>query len=121
MRGDNSPARRSALPRRLASDESGQILLLTGVLMAITLVVVALVIDIGHARLVQRQLQAGVDAAALAGAQELPDADLSKATADGSPARRPGANAVNGVDRRARRRSPGSSRRSPGATPAIRR
>ena len=98
MRGDNSPAQRSALPRRLASDESGQILLMTGVLMAITLVIVALVIDIGHARLVQRQLQAGVDAAALAGAQELPDADLSKATADEyspTPGRK---NAVNTVD-----------------------
>ena len=98
MRGDNSPAQRSALPRRLASDESGQVLLMTGVLMAIMLVVVALVIDIGHARLVQRQLQAGVDAAALAGAQELPDADLSKATADEyspTPGRK---NAVNTVD-----------------------
>ena len=98
MRGADSPAPKSTLSRRLASEESGQILLMTGVLMAIMLVVVALVIDIGHARLVQRQLQAGVDAAALAGAQELPDAALSQATADQyspTPGRK---NAVNTID-----------------------
>jgi hypothetical protein len=37
------------------------------------LVMVALVVDVGKAYLVQRQLQASVDAAALAGAQHLPD------------------------------------------------
>jgi hypothetical protein len=57
-------------------------MMLTGLLLAIMLVVVALVVDIGHTRLVQRQLQAGVDAAALAGAQELPVADLAEQTAD---------------------------------------
>jgi Flp pilus assembly protein TadG len=41
--------------------------------MAAMLVMVAFVVDIGKAYLVQRQLQAGVDAAALAGAQHLPD------------------------------------------------
>ena len=41
--------------------------------MTMMLVMVALVVDIGKAYLVQRQLQAGVDAAALAGAQFLPD------------------------------------------------
>jgi hypothetical protein len=40
--------------------------------MAMMLVMVALVVDIGKAYLVQRQLQASVDAAALAGAQHLP-------------------------------------------------
>ena len=33
----------------------------------------ALCLDVGHAYLAQRRLQASVDAAALAGAQELPD------------------------------------------------
>jgi len=41
--------------------------------MGMLLVMTALVVDIGKAFLVQRQLQAGVDAAALAGAQHLPD------------------------------------------------
>lgn len=40
--------------------------------MVMLLVMAALVVDIGKAYLVQRQLQAGVDAAALAGAQHLP-------------------------------------------------
>jgi hypothetical protein len=47
--------------------------MLAALAMAMMLVMVALVVDIGKAYLVQRQLQAGVDAAALAGAQHLPD------------------------------------------------
>jgi Flp pilus assembly protein TadG len=98
MCGATSPATRSSLRRRLVSDESGQILLMTGVLMVIMLVLVALVVDIGHTRLVQRQLQAGVDAAALAAAQELPEDAPALATADEySPS--PGAkNALNTVN-----------------------
>jgi putative Flp pilus-assembly TadE/G-like protein len=57
---------------RAASDEEGQVILLTALAMVMLLVMVALVVDIGKAYLVQRQLQAGVDAAALAGAQHLP-------------------------------------------------
>jgi hypothetical protein len=44
-------------------------------MMILLLAVVGLVVDFGHAFLVQRQLQAGVDAGALAGAQHLPIAD----------------------------------------------
>ena len=55
------------------TDESGQVLMLAALFMAMLLVMVALVVDIGKAYLVQRQLQAGVDAAALAGAQHLPE------------------------------------------------
>lgn len=58
---------------RAVRDESGQVLILAALAMAMMLVMVALVVDIGKAYLVQRQLQAGVDAAALAGAQHLPD------------------------------------------------
>jgi Putative Tad-like Flp pilus-assembly len=47
--------------------------MLAALAMAAMLVMVAFVVDIGKAYLVQRQLQAGVDAAALAGAQHLPD------------------------------------------------
>jgi hypothetical protein len=57
---------------RVRGDESGQVLILAALAMAMMLVMVALVVDIGKAYLVQRQLQAGVDAAALAGAQHLP-------------------------------------------------
>jgi Flp pilus assembly protein TadG len=48
-------------------------MILTALAMVMLLVMVALVVDIGKAYLVQRQLQASVDAAALAGAQHLPD------------------------------------------------
>lgn len=58
--------------RRRATDESGQAMILVAVMIGMLLVVVGLVVDVGHAMLVQRQLQAGVDAAALAGAQHLP-------------------------------------------------
>ena len=47
--------------------------MLAALAMAMMLVMVAFVVDIGKAYLVQRQLQAGVDAASLAGAQHLPD------------------------------------------------
>jgi hypothetical protein len=49
------------------------VIILTALAMVMLLVMVALVVDIGKAYLVQRQLQASVDAAALAGAQHLPD------------------------------------------------
>lgn len=96
--GTPSPATRSSVSRRLASEENGQILLMTGLLMVVLLIATALVIDIGHAQLVQRQLQAGVDAAALAGAQDLPVKADAEATAhEYSPT--PGSkNAVNTVD-----------------------
>jgi Flp pilus assembly protein TadG len=73
-------------------------MMITGLLLVIMLVCVALVIDIGHAMLVQRQLQAGVDAAALAGAQDLPvSADAEQTAHDFSPT--PGSkNAVNTID-----------------------
>ena len=55
--------------------------MLAALAMAAMLVMVAFVVDIGKAYLVQRQLQAGVDAAALAGAQHLPDPTDATATA----------------------------------------
>lgn len=98
MRGHHPAAPRTSVPRRLASDEGGQILLMTGVLMVVMLVLVALVVDIGHTRLVQRQLQAGVDAAALAGAQDLPVAADAVATANAYSPTPGDRNAVNTVD-----------------------
>ena len=54
---------------------------MTAIAMTLMIVTVGLVVDVGHAMLVQRQLQAGVDAAALAGAQHLPDAPTAESVA----------------------------------------
>jgi Flp pilus assembly protein TadG len=73
-------------------------MVLSALLMVPLLVIAGLVIDIGHTMLVQRQLQAGVDAAALAGAQHLPIQSEVRTVATQygpSPGRR---NAVSTVD-----------------------
>lgn len=84
--------------RPAPSDERGQVLIITAVSLVLILAMVGLVIDVGHAFLVQRQLQAGVDAAALAGAQHLPvSSEVVQVAHEYSPT--PGAkNAVNTVD-----------------------
>jgi len=63
---------RQGLIHRVLTDESGQILPWAVLLLLMFLGVSALVVDVGHAMLVQRQLQASTDAAALAAAQVLP-------------------------------------------------
>ncbi len=60
--------------QRVVKDERGSILIMTALSMVSLLVMVAFALDIGKAYLMQRQLQAAVDASALAGAQHLPDA-----------------------------------------------
>lgn len=62
-------------------DQSGQALVLTVAFLVVLLGFAGLAVDVGHAYLVQRQLQAGVDAAALAGAQDLPDVGAATDTA----------------------------------------
>jgi Putative Flp pilus-assembly TadE/G-like/von Willebrand factor type A domain len=57
---------------RQARAESGQVLVLVAVALAVLLGMAALTIDVGFAYYAQRSLQASADAAALAGAQELP-------------------------------------------------
>src|SRR3954470_2143066 len=54
-------------------DESGQAIVLSAVWMIVLLGMAGLVIDVGSWYRAQRNLQADADAAALAGAQELPD------------------------------------------------
>lgn len=54
-------------------DETGQVFVFVLIVMVVLIGIVGFAVDVGHAYLVQRQLQSGVDAAALAGAQELPD------------------------------------------------
>ena len=72
---------RHARIRAARTDESGQALVLALVCMVALLALVGFVVDVGHAYLVQRQLQSGVDAAALAGAQQLPDSTLATTAA----------------------------------------
>lgn len=63
--------------RGVYSDQSGQALPWVALLMTLFLGMIALVADMGHAMAVKRQLQASADAAALAGAQALPDSSYS--------------------------------------------
>ncbi len=88
--------------RRRAADESGQALVIAALFMTMLLAMTGLVVDVGHAMLVQRQLQAGVDAAALAGAQDLPAkvgtqylAEITALNYSATPGEK---NAVNTVD-----------------------
>ena len=64
--------------RRLRNEESGQILVMSAVLMIAFLGMVALVVDYGHVVYAQRELQAATDAAALAGAQAFADAQCGE-------------------------------------------
>lgn len=59
---------------RTSRDESGQVFALLAVALVVLLGMTALVLDLGYAYYVKRSLQASADAAATAGAMELPDA-----------------------------------------------
>jgi Flp pilus assembly protein TadG len=61
--------------------EGGQAIVLVVVSLVILLGMAALVIDVGYAYYTHRSLQASADAAALAGAQELPDPGLAVSVA----------------------------------------
>jgi hypothetical protein len=68
--------------RRLDTrDESGQVLVLFAIALVALIGMLGLVIDVGHAYFVHRALQADADAAATAGANELPSAANAVATA----------------------------------------
>ena len=69
------------------NDESGQAIVILAVTLVVLCGVSALVIDVGKAYVVNRHLQASVDAAALAGAQSLPDPTAAEATARPTAAR----------------------------------
>jgi hypothetical protein len=62
-------------------EEDGQALVLIAVTLVVLFGMCALVLDVGRAYVVKRHLQASADAAALAGAQDLPDPDVASATA----------------------------------------
>lgn len=63
------------------SEEQGQAVVFVLMAMVAVIAVVGFVIDIGHAYEAQRSLQGAADAAALAGAQQLPDPVLAQQTA----------------------------------------
>lgn len=62
---------------RTSRDESGQVFALLAVALVVLLGMTALVLDLGYAYYVKRSLQASADAAATAGATELPDASAA--------------------------------------------
>ncbi|HEX4311045.1 MAG TPA: pilus assembly protein TadG-related protein [Acidobacteriaceae bacterium] len=66
-----------SLAHRLSGDESGQVLPWVVVMMLSILAVAALVVDLGHAMVVQRVLQQQTDAAALAAAESLSGGNYS--------------------------------------------
>ncbi len=78
MRGDGLSLTKRTVRVR---EETGQVLVIAVIFMVGLLAIAGFAVDVGHAFLVQRQLQAGVDAAALAGAQELPDTAQAITTA----------------------------------------
>jgi hypothetical protein len=61
-------------------DESGQVLVFLTVVMVVMIAMAGFALDVGHAYLVQRQLQAATDAAALSAALDLPNTAASLAT-----------------------------------------
>jgi Flp pilus assembly protein TadG len=79
-------------------DETGQVIVFALLAMVALIAMVGFAVDVGHAYLVQRQLQSGVDAAALAGAQHLPvQAEVTQVAQEYGPS--PGRkNAVTSVD-----------------------
>jgi von Willebrand factor type A domain/Putative Flp pilus-assembly TadE/G-like len=77
-------------------DERGQSLVIVVVFLIVLLGISALVLDVGHAYLAQRRLQASVDAAALAGADGLPT--VAGATALANSYGAGGSNAPEGLD-----------------------
>ena len=62
-------------------DERGQVIVLMVLMMVVLLGFAALVVDVGYAYYAHRSLQSSADAAALAGAQELPNATQAAAVA----------------------------------------
>jgi hypothetical protein len=72
---------RSRAPSRCLSHEGGQTIVLVAVALVLLLGLVAFSVDIGYAYFAHRSLQASADAAALAGAQRLPDVANATATA----------------------------------------
>lgn len=73
--------RKIAIGSKFLKSEKGSTLVWVTLLMPILIGFCALVIDIGRVALEKQRLQNAIDAACLAGAQDLPDTDTAKSTA----------------------------------------
>jgi hypothetical protein len=74
---------RNSTPPEARSGERGQVLVLALIFIVVVLLgIAAFVIDVGYAYYAHRSLQSQADAAALAGAQELPDATKAQNVAN---------------------------------------
>ncbi len=69
---------RKKLVTRLIREDSGQALVLASTVLIVLLAMAGFVLDLGHAMVVNRQLQAGTNAAALAAGQALPASSYSQ-------------------------------------------
>jgi Putative Flp pilus-assembly TadE/G-like/von Willebrand factor type A domain len=97
-------------------DERGQSLVIVVLFLVVLLGIAALVLDVGHAYLVQRRLQASADAAALAGADGLPT--VAAATALANQYGAGGNNVPSGVDNVQMSVSTSCISSAPGCSPA---
>ena len=79
---------------RRMRDERGQVIVFVVIAFVFLTGMIGIVIDIGYAYKTQRDLQSAADAAALAGAQQLPDSTAATATATQYGASSSGGNAV---------------------------
>ena len=77
---------------RRMRDERGQVIVFVVIAFVFLTGMIGIVIDIGYAYKTQRDLQSAADAAALAGAQQLPDSTAATATATQYGASRSGGN-----------------------------
>ncbi len=99
-----------------AGDERGQALVLVCVFLVVLLGMAALALDVGNAYLAKRRMQASVDAAALAGAQDLPS--IADATILAHQFGSDGKNLPRGVDGVQMTVSTRCLRSAPGCAPA---
>jgi hypothetical protein len=79
------------------SEEHGQAVVFVLLMLVAVIAVVGFVVDVGNAYKTQRSLQSAADAAALAGAQQLPDSTTAVATAGQYGSSAAGLNRINGV------------------------
>jgi hypothetical protein len=98
-------------------DERGQSLVIVVLFLVVLLGFAALVIDVGHAYLAQRRLQASVDAAALAGADGLPS--VSQAGSYAAAYGAAGHNVPDGIDNVQMTVSMRCLSSAPGCTPST--
>jgi hypothetical protein len=84
--------------RAVLRDVTGQVLVFVVIVMVVLIALTGFAVDVGRAYFTQRALQASADAAALAGAQELPDPGASISTAHGYSGQDGAKNKTKGVD-----------------------